>query len=351
MHVIPSRSGKGPSSNAVRNSAGMCRPKCLTVWIFTPSWITAFKNASCESSCTTATGIGPPPTMWHTSLGCAWPRRYAFRSHTITKSTARAFAFAFSPSGSAKFAIVATNASAMCASNRSSHPARFVARRIRCASRSNRLTNGTPTSGVSRNVPETIPSSSRQCRSSRTARCFACNSSPRTAPQRCLRPSSRNRVNPPDCATANRPASALGTSATVLTISAACANDTRPAANASAVSGHDSNARVVSKSERASRAVVPVSRASHADASENPAARCAPHSDARTAARPRAADNAFSAVENEATSRTHASPENTPGSNSRSSPTSSSTNSSTRNSTMRDITPPSERGPDERWGK
>ena len=71
--MTPSKSGGAPSPRAVSSSTGRRRPKCATVWMLTPSWSTTFRNASEESSRATRTGIGPPPTMWLTSPGCACP--------------------------------------------------------------------------------------------------------------------------------------------------------------------------------------------------------------------------------------------------------------------------------------
>ena len=64
----PSRSHSGwSSSRAVRNRAGMLRPGCETRCTSVPSTSSTLRNESSIMRCATDTGIGPPPTISHTS--------------------------------------------------------------------------------------------------------------------------------------------------------------------------------------------------------------------------------------------------------------------------------------------
>jgi hypothetical protein len=127
------------------------------------------------------------------------------------------------------------NASAACASRESAPPSRRAARRIRSASRSRRLTNGTPTSGGRQKRPATIPSPSTQWRSERAARWRRCSSSRSTAPSRTFRLASRKPAMPVEVDTSSSVCSDPGATASAATISFACASDTEPAATAALV--------------------------------------------------------------------------------------------------------------------
>ena len=105
--------------------------------------------------------------------------------------------------------VIVTNASAAWASRDLGAPPRRAARRTRSVSASRRFTNGTPTSGGSRNRPATIP-----CRrpSAVTERAACCRRAtpPGRSPNRARRASSRSPAMPVLAATSNSAASDPG---------------------------------------------------------------------------------------------------------------------------------------------